>query len=153
MDFAYQIHTDIGNHCSGAKVNGKIAPLNHSLKSGDMVEIITQKNKNPSEAWLSFVHTGAARNHIRAALRHSAPALAKKEPQVTEFRLAVSDRVGLLSEITDIISRSHVNIHSVNAKLPAIKIDCGILTKDKAEKIIAKLKKIKEVKEVGYRFA
>ncbi len=153
VDFAYQIHTDIGNHCSGAKVNGKIAALEHPLKSGDMVEIMTQKNKGPSEAWLNFVHTGNARNHIRAALRHSGPSMFnKKELRTLEFKFTISDRVGLLSELTGVISRSHVNIQTVNAKLPSVKITCGALPKEKAEKLLAKLKKIKEIREASYRF-
>ncbi len=58
VDFAYQIHSAIGNASTAAKVNGKIFPLHGELKSGDVVEIITQKNKSPSESWLDFVKTG-----------------------------------------------------------------------------------------------
>ena len=151
IDFAYQIHTEVGNHCSAAKVNGKIVPLNHPLKSGDIVEVITQKNKNPSEAWLDFVHTGAARNHIRAALKHSGPSFIKKDPEKTEIKLIVNDRDGLLNEISETITRSHAHIQSVSAKLPLIKLECNLLPKEKAEKLIEKIKKIKEVKEAGYR--
>ncbi len=151
VDFAYQIHTDVGNHCSGATVNGKITQLDHPLKSGDMVEILTQKNKGPSDAWLEFVHTGNARNHIRAALRHSGPSLTLQEPKATEFKFVVADRVGILSEITSIISRSHINIQSINTKLPVVKINCGALSKEKAEKILLKIKKLKEVREAGFR--
>ena len=151
VDFAYQIHTDVGNHCSGAKVNGKITPLDHPLKSGDMVEIMKQKNKGPSETWLEFVHTGNARNHIRAALRHAGPSLAHQEPKATEFRLVVTERLGILSEITGTISRSHVIIRSINASLPLVKINCGFLPKEKAGKIMEKLKKIKEIREVSFR--
>jgi GTP pyrophosphokinase len=151
VDFAYQIHTEIGNHCAGAKVNGKIAQLDRPLKSGDLVEIITQKNKNPSEAWLSFVHTGAARNHIRAALKHVDHGLAKKEPQTTEIKLTVKDRVGLLNELTALITRSHAHVQSVSAKLPVIKINCNLLPKEKADKLVEKIKKIREVRDASYR--
>ncbi|MEK7192264.1 MAG: RelA/SpoT family protein [Patescibacteria group bacterium] len=158
VDFAYQIHTEIGNHCSGAKINGKIATLDYQLKSGDMIEIITQKNKNPSESWLSFVRTGNARNHIRAALRQGATTLIKKSPQYTEFKLAINDRAGLLNEISSLISRSHVNILTFNTQLasaggkfPTIKIHCNPLPKEKAEKLLAKLKAIKEIKEISYK--
>ena len=151
VDFAYQIHTEVGNHCAGAKVNGKIATLDFKLKSGDIVEIITQKSKNPSESWLGFVRTGGARNHIRAGLRRGRGSLVKKEFQATELQLTVKDREGLLAELTELIGRSHVRIHAVNAKLPLIKISCELLAKDKAEKIVAKIKKLREVKKADFR--
>ncbi|MBI5389910.1 bifunctional (p)ppGpp synthetase/guanosine-3',5'-bis(diphosphate) 3'-pyrophosphohydrolase [Candidatus Woesearchaeota archaeon] len=68
IDFAYMVHSDIGNHCSKAKVNGKIVPLDHHLKSGDIVEIITVNNASPSRQWLKFVKTSKARNKIRTTL-------------------------------------------------------------------------------------
>jgi len=72
IDFAYHIHSDIGNKCAGAKVNDKIATLQTPLKSGDVVEIIIDKNrKGPSENWLSIAQTHAARDKIKAALRKS----------------------------------------------------------------------------------
>ncbi|MFQ5483465.1 MAG: RelA/SpoT family protein, partial [Nitrospinaceae bacterium] len=64
VDMAYQVHTDIGHHCAGAKVNGKQAPLRYKLKNGDQVEIITSKHKHPSRDWLSFVKTSKARYKI-----------------------------------------------------------------------------------------
>lgn len=65
LDFAYHIHTEIGNKTVGAKVNGKIVPLNYKLKNGDRVEILTAKQANPSKDWLSLVATSRARNKIR----------------------------------------------------------------------------------------
>ncbi len=64
VDFAYQVHTDIGHHCYQSKANGKIVPLRYKLRNGDRVEIITAKNKAPSRDWLSFVKTSKARNKI-----------------------------------------------------------------------------------------
>ena len=57
IDFAYQIHTDLGNQCIGARVNGSIVPLSYELRSSDIVEIITQKGKKPSASWLEFIKT------------------------------------------------------------------------------------------------
>ncbi len=69
VDFAYHIHTDIGNHCAGAKVNGRLVPLNYKLQNGDMVEIITNPNKKPNQEWLNFVVTSKAKSRIKAVLK------------------------------------------------------------------------------------
>ncbi len=66
VDFAYHVHTEIGNQCTGALVNEKISPLDTKLKNGDMVEIIRDKNrKGPNIDWLKFVKTGSAKDHIK----------------------------------------------------------------------------------------
>jgi GTP pyrophosphokinase len=69
VDFAFAIHSDIGFHCIGAKVNGKIVPLDTELKSGNVVEIITSANQKPHTDWLKFVKTSKARHHIRKWLK------------------------------------------------------------------------------------
>ena len=69
LDLAYSIHTFLGNHCIGAKVNHKLVPLNHLLQSGDQVEILTSNAPRVEEGWLSFVTTAKARAKIQAALR------------------------------------------------------------------------------------
>lgn len=69
IDFAYAIHSAVGDKCVGAKINGRIAPLNTKLVNGDSVEIITAKNQTPSPTWERFVITGKARSHIRRYVR------------------------------------------------------------------------------------
>ncbi len=69
VDFAYSIHTDIGNHCFQAFVNRKLVPLDYKLKTGDMVEVVTSKNKTPNRQWLDFVVTPKAKNKIRSWMR------------------------------------------------------------------------------------
>ncbi|MDZ7763973.1 MAG: ACT domain-containing protein [Melioribacteraceae bacterium] len=68
VDFAFEIHTNVGQNCIGAKVNGKIVPLDTILHSGDQVEIITSKNQHPNKSWLQFVQTHKAKSNIRKYL-------------------------------------------------------------------------------------
>lgn len=69
LDFAFDIHTQVGRHCIGAKVNHKLVPLSQTLKGGDQIEIITSRKQHPKEDWLNYVVTGKARNRIKQALR------------------------------------------------------------------------------------
>jgi len=78
VDFAYLIHTEVGNQCTGAKVNGRIVPLQYELKTGDTVEIITSKKHKPSKDWLNFVKTVKARSRIRQWIK-----VQEKERSVT----------------------------------------------------------------------
>ncbi|MFO8083933.1 MAG: bifunctional (p)ppGpp synthetase/guanosine-3',5'-bis(diphosphate) 3'-pyrophosphohydrolase [Desulfobacterales bacterium] len=78
VDFAYLIHTEVGNQCTGAKVNNRMVPLNTALKTGDRVEIITTKNHTPSKDWLHFVKTVKARSRIRQWIKQQ-----EKERSIT----------------------------------------------------------------------
>ncbi len=78
VDFAYIIHTEVGNQCAGAKVNGRIVPLQYELKTGDTVEIITSKKQHPSKDWLNFVKTVRARSRIRQWIK-----IQEKERSIT----------------------------------------------------------------------
>ena len=69
VDFAYEVHTEVGFHCIGAKINHQVAPLNTKLKNGDVIEVITSKNQTPSYGWQKFAVTSKARNSISKYLR------------------------------------------------------------------------------------
>lgn len=69
IDFAYAVHTDVGNHCSAIKVNGELMPMRTQLRNGDQVEVMTSPNARPNPAWINFVVSGKARAHIRHYLR------------------------------------------------------------------------------------
>lgn len=70
LDFAFSIHTFLGSHCIGAKVNHKLVPLSHKLQSGDQVEILTSKSQHVSPSWINFVFTAKAKAKIQSILRH-----------------------------------------------------------------------------------
>ena len=69
IDFAYAVHSEVGNHCAGAKINGQLMPLRHTLSNGDTVEIVTSPHQRPRQEWLDFVVTGRARSRIRHFLK------------------------------------------------------------------------------------
>jgi len=70
VDFAYAVHTDVGNHCVSCRINRKLAPLSETLQNGQTVEVITSASAQPDPAWLNFVATGKARTNIRHYLKH-----------------------------------------------------------------------------------
>ena len=76
VDFAFAIHSEVGEQCAGAKVNGRLVPLRHRLKDGDTVEIVTSPNQEPRKDWLEFAVSSKARNHIRHAIRQAGKARA-----------------------------------------------------------------------------
>src|SRR5690606_38855947 len=75
LDFAFSIHSAVGQKCIGAKVNHKLVPISHILRSGDQVEIITSNKQKPSEDWLSLVVTAKAKNRIKDALKEEKRAI------------------------------------------------------------------------------
>jgi GTP pyrophosphokinase len=158
LDFAYHVHSEVGDSATGAKVNGALVPLDHELKSGDMVEIIMQKGKRPSEGWLSFVKTAAARDHIHAALRDK-NAFAERafQPTHCELRIVAVHHAGLIKDISTITANNRIGIlsfHTENPKGGQYAIyHVGIQSADKAkiQKLILKIRLIPDVKEVGYK--
>ena len=86
LDFAFQIHTFLGSHCIGAKVNHKLVPLSHRLQSGDQVEIISSKSQHVQSDWIDFVSTAKAKSKIQSILRRNAREIQKKGEEIlTEF--------------------------------------------------------------------
>ncbi|PJC69971.1 MAG: hypothetical protein CO014_01005, partial [Candidatus Tagabacteria bacterium CG_4_8_14_3_um_filter_41_8] len=124
IDFAYNIHSEIGDHMAGAKVNNRIAPFDHQLVSGDIVEIITQKNKKPNTEWLNVAKTSLAKGHIRSALKKEGHLFGlfpgkEKIEQKTEIIVIARDRVGLLKDISEVFSSNHINIQDFSVEKDA----------------------------------
>lgn len=82
LDFAFEIHTFLGSHCIGAKVNHKLVPLSHKLQSGDQVEILSSKSQHVQPSWINFVYTAKARSKIQAILRRDNREIQKKGEQI-----------------------------------------------------------------------
>ncbi len=117
LDFAFLIHTQVGYRCVGAKVNGKLVPLTYSLKSGDTVEIITDKNRHPSRDWLKIVKTAKARNRIQQYLRteerNAAVGLGRemleKESRKMGINLARAEKDGHLATLVNALAAGSVD--------------------------------------------
>ncbi len=87
VDFAFEIHSKIGEHCIGAKIDGKIVPLDTQLKSGDQVEIITSKNHHPNKNWLKFVKTSKAKSEIKKWINKEEQDLIQKGKEIWERKV------------------------------------------------------------------
>lgn len=84
LDFAFDIHTKVGQHCIGAKVNHKLVPLNYELKGGDQVEILTSRKQSPKEDWINFVTTAKAKSKIKLALKETHRQVAEDGREILE---------------------------------------------------------------------
>ncbi|MBP5645331.1 MAG: bifunctional (p)ppGpp synthetase/guanosine-3',5'-bis(diphosphate) 3'-pyrophosphohydrolase, partial [Bacteroidales bacterium] len=102
LDFAFSIHTFLGSHCIGAKVNHKLVPLSHKLQSGDQVEILTSKSQHVQPAWINFVSTAKAKGKIQTILRRDNREMQKKGEELLtawltkndkEYSIAVADQL------------------------------------------------------------
>lgn len=87
LDFAFEIHTEVGRTCLGVKVNGKLVPLSQVLKSGDQVEVITSKKQTPKKDWLNFVVTARAKSKIKTSLKEEKKTIGKEGKEKLERKL------------------------------------------------------------------
>jgi len=155
IDFAYKIHTEIGNATTGAKINNVMVPLHTTLQSGDIVEILTQKGKKPSLSWLDFVKTSQAKEAIKSALKTTDSPL--HNIRQTEIKLSVQDRTGLLTDIKNLFGKTKIKVEELsmqpkklNQKFQIVNIVSPSVNKERLAKLIAKLKSLKEVKKAEY---
>lgn len=154
IDFAYHIHSEIGDKMSGAKVNNKMVPFSHKLKSGDNVEILTQKNKKPIGDWLTITKTSLARSHIRSFLRKTGSLEPLKTPQpIMEVTVMAEDRVGLLKDYSAVFAKLGINILDVaidnkNKSYPKTTFRFHPKPGITNPKILTSLKQIKNIESV-----
>jgi GTP diphosphokinase / guanosine-3',5'-bis(diphosphate) 3'-diphosphatase len=101
IDFAFHVHTEVGQHCQGCKINGRIAPLHRELKNGDTIEILTSPSAKPSRDWLAHVRTGRARHKIKQWIRHEEETVSNQlgrdllQREVKRRRLSMPDSAAL----------------------------------------------------------
>lgn len=120
IDFAYAVHSDIGNECVSALVDHKPFPVSQPLTSGQTVEIVTEKGRSPSPSWLSFVVTSKARSSIRQALKNlqdiNQVILEPKEQKLRQaIAVNVKNQAGSLANLTRIIANANGNVLAINS--------------------------------------
>lgn len=106
VDFAFEIHSKVGFHCIGAKIDGKIVPLDTQLKSGDQVEIISSKNQHPNKNWIKFVKTQKAKNEIKKWLNKEEQAIVENGMEIWEKKIK---KLKLSFTPDDILQIAHAN--------------------------------------------
>lgn len=134
LDFAYEIHTDIGNKAIGAKVNYKLSPLSTTLQSGDQVEIITSKIARPEKEWLEYAHTAKARNAIKDALRDESTDRIHKGMEMLEQKLS---ELGILPN-SDIIKKLLDNYDLLSKDELYSRIGLGLINLEELSKVLKK---------------
>jgi len=134
LDFAYEIHTEIGNRAIGAKINYKLNPINATLMSGDQVEIITSDIAKPEKEWLSFVSTSKAKEAIKSALKTESTNRIQKGMEILEMKLA---ELGLAPN-TEIIRSLMQSFDTPNKDELYSGIELGTINLDNIKKIIRK---------------
>ena len=163
VDFAYKVHAEVGNKCVGAKVNNKITPLDTKLKTGNRIEILTNKNsKGPKRDWLNFVISGTAKSRIRSFFRKEDEALSKQSDmqkpkenptaKSMEVIITAADSKGLLANVTGAISALKLSIKAINAveksHQAVITVDIAMKRGVEPEAVLKQIKQIKGIKTV-----
>jgi len=155
LDFAYMIHTELGEHCIGAKVNHQLQPISYRFNSGDQVEILTSENANPIPEWLNMVETAKAQDSIRKYLnrnttKHSDIVL---EPFSAFVNMRGYDRFGMLIQIIQTISdKMQLNMKDlhiqVNDQLFDCQVEVVVYSEETTERLCAELRKIQGLTSV-----
>lgn len=175
LDFAFDIHTDIGLSCIGAKVNSKLMPLSHVLKSGDQVEILRSKKQKPKEDWLKFVVTARAKSKIKSALKEEQKLIASDGKEILQRKLnqmkvifsgenvTVIEKFFNINTATELyfqIAKGKVNlsklrelkVESKNLVLPKAKPNLPEISKNEFENIITEVDVKKDTIVIGDDF-
>ena len=113
IDFAYAVHTQVGNTAIGCEINGKDSPLQSKLINGDVIKIITSKKESPSLHWLSSTKTGKARSAIRKYWQYKENSKEVNKKYNTSLWISLPDKPGILGDVTSLVGQNEINISSV----------------------------------------
>ena len=155
LDFAYAVHTDVGNRCVGAKVNGRIVSLRHRLKSGDAIEVITSPSQTPSKDWLKIVKSSRAKAKIRAFIKMRERELARVEGMdlfekaMRRYELSISklEKSGKIDEVMKelgVRSMDEFHVGIGYGRFPIEQIIQRLIPKEELEALKAKVKSDEE---------
>lgn len=139
LDFAYNIHSQLGDSCIGAKVNHRLVPLNYKLKSGDQVEIISSGKQKPKEDWLNYVITAKAKSRIKVALKEDIRKLAEEGKEILmrkfkQFKLEFNNtNITKLSNFYKISNSQELFCQVANGKIGVKEIKLFIQEKDRSK--------------------
>lgn len=149
LDFAFQIHTFLGSHCIGAKVNHKLVPLSHKLKSGDQVEILTSNSQHVQPSWINFVSTAKAKTKVQAILRREGREVQKRGEEILDDFLK-RNSLELTFAVMDKLCAFH-EVEKHEQLLQALGEKTIILGEQDLDELRGKGKKKKEVATRGWR--
>ena len=113
IDFAYAVHTQVGDTAIGCEINGKDSPLQSELRNGDVIKIITSKKVSPSLHWLSSTKTGKARSAIRKYWQYKENTKEINKKYNTSLWVSLPDKPGILGDVTSLVGQNEINISSV----------------------------------------
>ncbi len=130
LDFAYSVHTQLGNHCIGAKVNHNLVPLSYKLKSGDQIEIISSKKQVPQEEWIELVVTSKARDAIKEVLKEQKKKLIEIGKNIFETTIVIENSEKQKAIFQQILNKTS----SKNANELYLKLGKGLITTDDIKK-------------------
>ncbi len=128
LDFAYDIHTDIGDHCIGAKVNNRLVPLSYQLQSGDQIEIITSSKQKPNEEWVRFVVTARAKQKIKSSLNEERKLIALDGKEILDRKFRqhnirfCSENLSVLDKYYKVPSTTELYFRIAKGKLDLTKL-------------------------------
>lgn len=154
LDFAYDIHTDIGDKCIGAKVNNRLVPLSYQLISGDQVEIITSSKQKPNEEWTRFVVTARAKQKIKSSLNEERNRIAQDGREILERKFKqhnirfISENISVLEKFYKMPGATELYYRIAKSKIDLTKLrelenNNGILQLEK--KVVRKTKKKEDI--------